>query len=140
MYFLFLLLFLLVFVIGCEKEDIKQDLEVPEEPEKFQKQSSYTKKYVHGAVENPELPDIPKPDDMLYCEKDEDCNIMTDLFLDTCCFACDIPLNKEGKKYIEEWHFLNCNDPGATDECPIIECLGTSQVECIKNKCTSIFE
>jgi len=36
----------LVFVIGCEKEDIKQDLEVPEEPEKFQKQSSYTKKYV----------------------------------------------------------------------------------------------
>lgn len=115
---LILLLISMVVVSGC--------INIPE-------------KNIMGIVENPELPTIPKPDDILYCEKDEDCTTTIHL-VDSCCtIGCGGAINTEGKLYLEEWYKLNCQDPSTYRDCLVAECCVIKGVKCENNKCTGIF-
>lgn len=87
-----------------------------------------------GEVSNPKLPNIPKPDDMRFCQSDEDCAI-TFQRGDSCCSTCPYAVSKEAATYLEGWHGLNCG-ANSLKGCWSYECIPISNLRCENNECT----
>lgn len=87
-------------------------------------------------IKNPKMPSAPEPNDILYCEKDEDCTITT-YEENSCCLSCPNVINKQGQLYLEEWYNLNCKY-ARTDKCATFICDGYSELKCESNKCKGI--
>ena len=83
----------------------------------------------------PKEPTIPKPDDFLYCETDDDCTI-TGIDINSSCTHCGKAVNKEGKVFLDEWYKLNCHKMIYSYICSQYDCIPIKP-KCENNMCTT---
>ena len=59
-------------------------------------------------ISTPKVPSVPKPADIFYCEKDDDCTTIG-VEEGNCCAYCQYAVNKDAKLYLEKWNKLKDN-------------------------------